>query len=62
MPEIGINVLDHKHDQLRTWLDNIKKKRGLDSTLTVKQIYDMLDFLDGLESKLDDVVIEAFNE
>ncbi len=58
----GFNVLDHKYEQLRSWLDNIERMRGAESTLTVSQIKGMFDFLDGLERKLDDVVIRAFEE
>ena len=60
MSEEGMNILDHKYDQLRTWLNSIVTKRGINSTLTVGQILDMLDFLDGMEKKLDEIVLKAF--
>ena len=58
----GMNILAHKYTNLRVWLDNIKDKRDMASTLTVGQIYKMLDFLDGLEKKLDSIIIAAFDE
>ena len=57
----GINILEHKSVQFRVWLDNIAQKRSLDSTLTVKQIYEMLDFLDGMEEKVDGIILKAFD-
>ncbi len=58
----GFNVLDHKYAQLRSWLNNMERMRGAESTVTVSQVKGMLDFLDGLEIKLDDIVIRAFEE
>ena len=55
-----MNILDHKHLQFRTWLDSISDKRGINSTLTIGQICDMLDSLDGAEKKMDDIILEAF--
>lgn len=55
----GMNILDHKSVNFRKWLDAIVKKRGIDSTLTVKQIYKMVDFLDRMEERLDDTIIKA---
>ena len=60
--EKGINILDHKWAQLRVWLDNIADKRGLYSTLSIEQINEMLDFLDGMEKKMDDIIIKALGE
>ena len=56
----GMNLLDHKSQQLRSWLDNIERIRSIESTLTIGQIKNMLDFLDGLERKLDDVILQTF--
>lgn len=58
----GMNILDHKYDKFRTWLDSISDKRGINSTLTVGQIYEMLDFLDASEEKIDDIILAAFDE
>ena len=58
----GLNLLDHKYEQLRSWLDNMERMRGSESTVTVSQVKNMFDFLDGLEIKLDDIVIRAFEE
>ena len=58
----GINILDDKHTQFRTWVENIAERRGLNSTLTVGQIVDMLDLLDGVEEKTDEIIMKAFNE
>ena len=57
-----MSILDTKYTNLKKWLDNIKDKRGIGSTLTVGQIYRMLDFLDSLEEKIDDVIIAAFDK
>lgn len=56
----GINILDDKHVQFRQWLDFITERRGLDSTLTVREVLRMLDFLDAAEMKTDDIILEAF--
>lgn len=60
--EEGINILDHKYDQFRTWLDAISSKRGISSTLTVSQILDMLDSLNGTEKRIDGIILAAFDE
>ena len=56
----GMNLLEHKSVWFKEWLENIVEKRGLDSTLTVKQVLDMLVSLDGMEKKLDDIIIKTF--
>ncbi len=58
----GMNILDHKHLQFRTWLDSISDKRGINSTLTIGQICDMLDSLDVAEKKIDDIILSVFSE
>ena len=55
----GINILDHKSVQFRTWLDSIVAKRGEDSTLTIAQLYEMLNMLDGMEKKMDEIILEV---
>ena len=61
-PRKRMNILDHKHLQFRTWLDSISDKRGINSTLSIGQICDMLDRLDVAEKKMDDIILEAFVE
>lgn len=58
----GINILEHKSIQLRTWVDSIAEKRGVDSTLTIRQIYEMLDFLDEMEKRFDDIILKALED
>ncbi len=60
--EIGINILDEKYINFKKWLRSISAKRGLESTLTIAQIYKMLDFLDGMENKMDEVILKAFKD
>lgn len=55
----GMNILDDKLTQFRSWLDSIVRKRGIDSTLTIGQIYEMLSFLDGMEEKMDEIILKA---
>ena len=59
--EQGINILDHKYDQFRLWLDSISDKRGINSTLAVSQVCDMLDFLDSVEKETDDIILAAMD-
>lgn len=60
--EKGMNILDDKYTNFNKWINAILDKRGLESTLTIGQIIDMLNFLDEMERKLDEIVIKAFDE
>lgn len=57
--ELGMNILDDKYTKFRSWLDSIVRKRGIDSTLTIGQIYEMLAFLDGMEEKMDEIILKV---
>lgn len=60
--ETGMNILDDKYTQFRSWLDSIATKRGMDSTLSIGHIYRMLAFLDAMEKKMDEIILELFEE
>ena len=56
----GMSILDHKSFNFRKWIDNIGKLRGMESTLSISQICNMLDKLDELETAIDDIIMSAF--
>ncbi len=62
MAEQGINILSDKYTQLREWLNHIAQKKGVESELSVEQIFRMLDFLDTIEKRMDDIILKIFRE
>ncbi len=58
----GMNILEHKYVQFRQWLDNISRKKGLESKVTIAQVLTMLSFLDQTEKKMDEIILKAFED
>ena len=56
------SILESKYVKLRSWLSCISDKHGPDSTVSVVKIQEMMKFLDSMESKMDDIILEAFDE
>lgn len=59
---MGINILERKSVQFRQWLEEIAEERGLQSELTIEQIFEMLNSLDRAEKKMDEIILETFEE
>ncbi len=57
-----LSILDEKYLNFKKWVGCIADRKGLDSPLTVNQICKMLHFLDSLESKVDDIILSAFDK
>ena len=58
--ETRMNLLDDKYVQFWAWISHITDKRGLDSTLTIAQITEMLEFLNENEKRMDRIILKVF--
>ncbi len=55
-----MSILDEKYINFTKWVNSIKDQRGPESTLTIKQVCDMLDLLDKMETKTDKIILDTF--
>lgn len=62
MDDLTWDLLDHRWDRLKIWVQNIANKRGIESTLSIYQIIDMIKYLEKSDQVRDDTIVEELSK
>lgn len=61
LTDSAINLLDPelKFKTLKKWVENYREKYGLEATLTIERLWEMIEMVEGVEKQVDDTLIES---